>query len=236
MDSAVAGTEMVWSLPDANFTKVRTFLNAGIVLGDVGANSIVREHLRKPVIQGFPVHGYRSTFQTLHELQYGQATPYNHERWGPIPDRLMLKPDLCDTAENRKWRTPIGKTIYAPNGHIRAYLTANMLARTDPAAHEYVSSTNAASGQRVQGGWFEIYHYNRTTRSESTNLESRRHVYGDGSDTGIQPAVDNLNMMADIATTPGRYDVYLVYVRDTFDEDLFLQIDLTTIQFTVEAL
>jgi hypothetical protein len=234
----VAGETMVWSTFDTNFQTIRTFLNAGTALADVADASIAKEHLRRPAILPFPVTGFVSGFQSLYEYEYGSSTPFKIEtEWGPVPDRVMIKPDQCDMGANRKWRTVIGKTVWAPGGTIRAYLTANMLVRVDNDATEYPSLTPAGTGTQENGGYLELYSYSRLTRAESAHTHSRRHIYPlQAAFDDNQPPVDNLNMMAHIPTDVGRYDVYLVYVRDTFADDHFLQIDLTTINFHIEAI
>lgn len=222
-----AGAAMDWSAIASNLTEIRDYLNA-VPAADVAGGAVSREHLVRPSIIGWPVEGYESGFQALYAMSYGPGAPYNWTNWGPLPERITIIPDATDEGSARAWKTPIGKTVVVEEqARLSAFLTAMMSVRINS---DLVDAPDYPSFPEDElGGYLEMVVVNRQTGDVTGQTETRQTVY---SIQVSQPVV----MLMDQGADPGVYDVYLRYVRDSFDDGRWLQIDLSNIELTVEVL
>ncbi len=225
----VAGDPMDWPDFQTKFAAIRDYLNA-VPAADAEHGVIKAEHLKRPVVAGFPVQGFLSGFQDLCDFRYGSGSPYEVALdWGPLPDRVTIVPDACDLGSNREWVTPIGRTFKLDQPtHVTVVLTALCMVHTDglnAPIPDYPGTTD-----EEDGGYLEMVVVSRTENDPDPMVETRREVWA-------KPYIaSQLQMVGSTFLLAGEHDVYLRYTRGPFDTNRWHQLDITNIELSVEAL
>lgn len=239
----VNGDVMVWTDLLTNFAAARSWLNGGIVIGDIETESIEREHLVRPVLSQY---GIESTFQRAYRSTYVGLNPPTQLRfadWGPKIDRITIKPSLCKGQAGgsdvlARWVLPIGGLLYVPETmDITVVCTFDAQVRSDTATPN-PTYPDGVGGVGLTAGAFRILVYTRATSEE--DLRQPRPMYplfdvsSSGSDTVF---LDPVKMCTTFPLDAGYHDIALVYYRgDEAIADLVDQIDLTNVTLLVEAI
>ncbi len=229
----VTGAVMSWDDLASNFSDARDWLNE-IPSSDFGSAVIQREHLVRPILQGFPVQGIRSSFQAEFrstEIGTTPPTPLDFDRWGPKVNRLTIKPNetrgqtVLGGLEATRWVTPIGKTFYTPKqGSVTVICQFDLNVRSDPAGPYYPLG---AAGEL--GGTFAILWFDSAQSEEE--LLCLRNIYP--LDTAALAGssdryVERVSLLGRFTASAGHHDVALVYYRGTVADPL-AQVDLTNV-------
>ena len=229
------GTVMDWAAVAANNSDFRIW-SSQVPVGDVNAGAIRREHLVRPVVDGFPVNGFLSTFQIGIEANYGLGSPIGQMAtdWGSKRRRLALNPPVVDGV-TETWHFPIGATIRLLRAFdIEILCTLEWQTRADVAAG--VSYPDGIGGG-ARGGYLAIHSRDRTTNVENQYFAGLQHLYPEQVAGGGNPTGPNheTGLVVGIGTFgPGVVDFGLVYHRANAPNGL-RQIDFSRIQMTIEG-
>lgn len=228
-DTPVTGPGLAISELWTNVDDFRTWLNS-VPDGDVADNSILREHVVRPQVLGFPVNGFLGALQRayLQEIGIGGPDLIDHSEWGPILERVAIVPRVTNGVEER-FVTCIGRTFdLESNSDVRAMLT---MAWAVAAADTATGPDGVGGGE--QGGHFAFYLRDRSDGSLTKFSPSTNHVYP--FDTGQYGDRHDWGILAYVESHPaGTYDLVLVYHRDLAPDEVH-QIDITRAQLSMEV-
>lgn len=227
----VDGTAMDWSIVAANLAAYRAWQNA-IPLADLTDGSIRREHLVRPVIDGFPFNGIRGETQQVYFLSYGvfdRASPAPLS-WGQRRNRITITPPAVGLGE--KWRTPIGATVRLPYAaHVEISLSMEWQVRNPPPGGP-IYPDGAGAGNT--GGYFAFLRYERATDTETEMAASRLFVYPLETAGGTTTFNDRGHMLWAGTLAAGTWDLSLAYVRGSASV-LMAQIDVSRLSGKIVA-
>lgn len=240
----VAGTVMEWSDLADNFEDMRTNLNGSwtpnIDFVDGGAR---REHLVRPVIQGFPVNGAFSTFQAMYRgtpLGIDPPTELQYTKWGSKVDRVTIKPFLCKGATAgsdtlARWVLPGGVFVVAPrtmSTTILCQFDCQVRSSTDTPQPTY--PTGAGGGETA--GEFRLLVHDRSDNTEDMRQPRTMYPLFDTASSNADTIfLDRVSMCTTLDLAAGEYDIALVYLRGNGAAgDLIRQLDLTCLTLHVE--
>lgn len=230
------GTAMSWASLATQFATMRTWVNA-VPDADVVDGSVTREHLVRPVTQGFPVQAQRSTFREYRWQDRGIDVPqlYDLNGWS-IPERLTICPRATGALGSGEslWYTPIGETLQAPGTEFRVWFSCAYQVRMDP----NLWAPAGALTPKTKAGELQIRAYNRSTGAETTssiaNIDLYSGEYNSSTPAGI--AAGDGTLFAKVETfalfTTVADDVYVVFKRTRDNVD---QVDLARISFQTEV-
>lgn len=237
----VAGDVMAAGELEAELAVVRAWIN-NVPSADITAGTLPREALVRPEIGG---RDYRSTFELAAWSRFAIDKPdrFIGDEWGSCPDRLTIIPRIHDGV-NKLWRTPIGRSFYAPVAFDAVVACSFDLWVRGPTAAPYYPDGAGTPVGAALGGQFLLYVFDRDGAgvkfgTETPVTTSIREVYPIEYPPGHppqEPFVDHVVMYASLGTlTAGHeYDVQLVYDQDTGTDDID-QMDLTRIHFELEG-
>lgn len=213
-------------------TNTDAFLNWNrqVPEGDVNAGAIRREHLVRPVIDGFPVGGFVSTMQIGLERSYGLDVPIGSmpADWGSRRRRLSMIPAVNDGILET-WRLPIGATLrLVREMTIEVLCSLEWEVRSDATAFY---PNGAGGGDR--GGFLAIHSHQRSTNTETADLRGLQHLYP--QEPGFAEENHRQGMVALVRTfAAGVVDLSLCYHRGGAPVGVN-QIDFSRIQMTIEG-
>lgn len=212
----------------ANMLLARAWLNGGVLTTDLNASEVVRDHVVRPEILGFPQYGLEG------RIQHSYGTLTNHEGapgstgpdWATHRNRDTIYPYYVQATEI--WRTRFGKTLRfdTDGGNIYASFHGNIKSSQEP----NTGYPDGASGANTHlGGRLVICYTRRETGVKSTEVEhSRYFVYPE--------LLDQFDCRARFIVSAGTYDVFLAYRRGTASADsTAFQFDLRNVQWVIEG-
>lgn len=221
------GTAMSWSTLATQFGTMRTWVNA-VPSGDVTAGCVQREHLVRPVTQGWPTNGQTSGWRASRwgELDVDGLPLYGGKRWS-LPNKVTIYPDGADRP-GAAWTTPIGAACDRNRSNVRVKFSCSVRVRMDPLLFDGVTYTRHVKAGTLQiRGRNELYDLEVEAPSSAANVYCQNYA-----DTG-----DNLGTLTHRIQTLALFTapldrVYVVFVRASDDVD---QVDLTRISFQLEV-
>lgn len=217
-----------WTSLATQFATMRTWVNA-VPSADVVDASVQREHLIRPVVQGWPSNGQVSAWREHRWAEIGTLglPMYGPKRWS-IPDKYTISPDNADR-EGGVWITPVGAAIETPVSNVRVRFSCTVLARMSSnlydGAHGY--TVHEKVGELQVRGRNELFGLEVASDSSTVDVFCQQYTN----------SADNLGMMShkvqSLAYFAAPLDrVYVVFVRTQDDCD---QVDLTRVSLSVEA-
>lgn len=221
------GSAMAWSALAVQFATMRTWVNA-VPSGDVTAGSVQREHLVRPVTQGWPSNGQVSAWRESRwgELDVDGLPLYGPKRWS-LPDKVVIHPDSADRPGG-VWVTPIGAPIESGASNVRVKFSCSVRARMSPLLFDGVTYT-----RHVKVGTLQIRGRNELFDLEVEAPSSAANVYCQNYNNTDDNQGTHTHKVQTLALFTAPLDrVYVVFVRESDDCD---QVDLTRISFQVEA-
>lgn len=224
------GSAMTWTSIAANMTALRNWCNA-VPVADVAASAIRREHLVRPVIQGFPLQGSFSTLQAVYSQEYGtNEHVQTSSEWGATRRRIPFNPTVNDGVDEH-WYLPLSRTIRLPR-ECDVEVHASFMVRIVADVPRYPDGAGGPLNA-ARGGFFSIHYRSRTTGVEAEASDGTQHTYPP-SGAG-DAAVDRVHVSMVETLAAGVWDLMLVYHRGSSPTTLH-QIDVTRAHLSVEVL
>lgn len=251
--SISAGTVMTWSGIEANLAQWRTWMNGGVVIGDMAAAGLTRENLYRPewlytnttgtsniryVGQTQQLVSSNRRLEEPHAADVWDGSVIQAGEWRTRRDREILK--LQDIPQNEIYATSIGARLYLPRQSIvgvRCQLDGWLTRSPSTSAGDIYPS---GGGAGVRAGALMIMTYNHATDTDTERTESRQHVYPPRS--GEAFVHDRYELECSLALGAGDWDVYVAYKRGGLpgvtnaDWIPFWQLDIGRTMFQLEVL
>lgn len=233
----VDGDTMSWSDIATNIALVRAWLN-DIPVTDIADESILREHLVRPRVFGFPGQAFEG-FQRLFWQQHGVpiSDAITPDEWGGRVERFIIRPASIPS-QDLIWRLPVSRTVYFPRAvDVDVQCTFEAQSRSDPtAAPFYPDGASLVGG--ATAGFFALHIFNRQNGDDDYSIVGSQHVYPceNGSLTAITEHTDQFHVSLVTSLTAGTYDFYLAYHLGSDIADRLAQVTVSRVSVVGEAL
>ena len=231
----VASSVMQWSEVATNLADARTWVN-NIPNTDVLADSVLPQHLARPVVTDFPVQGLTGP-NALRQLYWRNVGPvdgaqlYKRQNWNARTSRLTIP---CQQVVDR-WQVAVGATIkLRKTSTVSVSVMWTILTRTNINTGPYYPT--APAGPFGVCGYFQLGFWSRATESETVLSGSRRDTYPEAATAGAwEFSSEPLYMLGRASLAAGFHDV-LLWWYNTGILTGFDQIDLDRLVLNVEVL
>lgn len=213
-------TTMLWSAVQANLDAIRTYINS-VPAADVDDASVQREHLVRPVIRGFPIHGMYGDWQELYTtpgVGMHEAERMATDEWASRVEKLIIRPQEHNGSTgfddiDKVIFLPIGKPLELDRARTAEvsitfeYHHDVVLAAINP---EYPDGAAGLANASIAGSFY-IAVYDRSNDTVTLIRESEQVAYPVVNAAAPTAHHDYFHLYAAIALSAGRYDVMLAY-------------------------
>ena len=209
----------------AELTRVRDWLNGGIVIGDLVAEGVNRRHIYRPDVYGFPIGGCMGQTQDAYIRERARTSPPTRPAGYGSVGRLWVA-RLRERVSIFPQQVPVSGfkiAALAARIHVPASSWVEVGATWEAQAQiRYDGGAGAAyaAGYPSSGGMFELLYREVSASNDSLIVGTQRNL-NEGyfqspmaAPAALRTRFNLFNTGSGVTLSAGTYDVWLHYVRN----------------------